>query len=426
MDNDNANNNNSNVIILIGIFLFTILLVGVVTLIIILALPKKETTEFGACTDQKDCQNGLVCSLSKIDNTTKCLTGLNQPCNVDGDCAQPFSCLQNTDTKQLLCMVNPLDTSNTTTNNNTLNTIPIVSQPLIFEAPKIINTPNINFVPRCTYNNNIYTTLQQKKSLFKPINYCNKNPVKTIKNECLSESSSDLEINSCGEYEDLPFDVESGASTEESECQIPEKIEHTQNYNNLLNVVDCCNYSEEALFLNKDGIIISFKFKNYRVINCNRYLIHIFTFNDDLYGIDKYNKIYMLSLKYYDSCYWAFYPVKWAPKNVIHFSTTLDDKYLWLQTPKKCYLIDCDYKKIKYNNIKYKRVYGKNKHTYLDINIKKQLCHVIINTKKVETLHEIHAGIIDHANNVILITIQDCNLYNNIRLIDYNPYYIDR
>jgi hypothetical protein len=138
---------NKNVIILIAIFLFLLLIIALIIGIIIFLLPNNNVKEFGVCTGQSDCANGLVCAVSTLDNTTRCLSGLNLPCDTNSDCASPFMCLENSQ-KNKVCMIN---TTGTTMLTVTPNVSVFDTQPLIFQQ-------NLNNV---TLNNNLNCGLQQ-------------------------------------------------------------------------------------------------------------------------------------------------------------------------------------------------------------------------------------------------------------------------
>jgi len=240
--------------------------------------------------------------------------------------------------------------------------------------------------------------------------------------ECQQDVSSDDEMNSCGEYEDESFCIESMSSEEE----IVQPIEcETKPKQDMIvcskNIIDCCSYSDENLFLYKEGTIICQTRDEERQIHCNRHLKRLFVFDGELYGLTK-STLYVLSMNYYNTCYWVFSKVKWAPSSILYVNVTLDEKWIWIQTDQKCYLFDSHDKKIKYD-CDYKRVYGVDQHTYLDFSISSQ-CHITINGKMVETVNDVISGVIDCHNQITFLYVDDQYLYKDIRIVNYKPYYI--
>jgi hypothetical protein len=139
---DATDDSNKNVIILIAIFLFLLLIIALIIAIIIFLIPNNNVKEFGACTGQSDCANGLVCAVSSLDNTTRCLSGLNLPCQENSDCASPFVCLENSQ-KNKVCMINTTGSTMMTTSPNL--TI-FDQQSLILQqnfAPSVFNRPTV-------------------------------------------------------------------------------------------------------------------------------------------------------------------------------------------------------------------------------------------------------------------------------------------
>lgn len=206
----------------------------------------------------------------------------------------------------------------------------------------------------------------------------------------------------------------------EPKCQLPEPQRDIIVCSK--NIIDCCSYSNEDLFLYHDGLIICQKYsKNEeRKIKPNRHLKRIIIFNDELYGLTK-RGLYVLSMNYYETCYWVFTLVKWAPKNIIDVNTTLDEKCLWIQTNKKCYLFDCHNHKTKFKCC-YRRVYGLTKNSYLEFK-NNNICDIIINNKVVNTIDDVTSGVIDHHHQITFLYNDD--QYKEIRMVNYKPYYIN-
>lgn len=235
----------------------------------------------------------------------------------------------------------------------------------------------------------------------------------TPKKDCDSESTDD-EQNSHGSNcsEDYVFDIVS-QSTEETESEESICI--------MSNIVDCCTFSNENLYLTKNYEI----YANQRKIVCNRKLIKIFSYNQCLYGLDKYGCIYSLSTYYHSSDYWVFTKVDWLPQHVKEVSVTLDGQYLWVQTASKCYLFK-DEKSNMYH-CSNKRIYGKDKNHYLELN--DHDCEVYINDRKIKTIPNVINAVLDHYNNVHVVTLTDPYKqepkarFQQVRIVNHKPYY---
>ena len=87
-------------------FLIFIIIVVIIVVIIIYIVPRSQLALFSECTDQIDCENGLICSKSSPTGS-KCLGGLNYPCLNNSDCNNTYLCLDNSITNTKVCMYPP-------------------------------------------------------------------------------------------------------------------------------------------------------------------------------------------------------------------------------------------------------------------------------------------------------------------------------
>lgn len=164
-------NTNSYAIALIALFLFIILIVIIIAIILIYVIPKNDVQEFQACVNQSECVNGLVCDKSRLDNTNRCLGGLNYSCNQDSDCASAFTCQVGTGGVKL-CL-NPPST-----------TLTLIDQPLMLQNNLLQNNclkTNVND----TFLHKSLTTCHQMKPAepLKPVyNYDFNNIYNNIRN----------------------------------------------------------------------------------------------------------------------------------------------------------------------------------------------------------------------------------------------------
>jgi len=227
------------------------------------------------------------------------------------------------------------------------------------------------------------------------------------------------ESNSIGDGGPTFFDV-SSASTEimMDKNEIKTKIS---------NIIDCCSYSIENLFLIKDSHIICEHIdkKTIRKISNNRILTNIIYFSGNVYGKDKKGQLYILSTKHYESFYWIWEPVDWVPKNIQHLSVTLDQKYLFIQTFDKSYLFNDKHSKPEIIKTNHRRIYGKNKNTYLEID-NHDHCHIIIDDVNIKTIRNIISGVIDCYDNINLLSRSDLDKYCDIKILNHKYYYIEK
>lgn len=226
----------------------------------------------------------------------------------------------------------------------------------------------------------------------------------TLQSPDLCESTDD-EQNSHGSNlsDDYVFDIVS-QSTEESES---EELCIKQN------IIDCCSFSKEDFYLTTNYEIMS----DHRKIACNRKLKKLFSYDGNLYGLDKYGSIYVLSTCYYSSDYWIFTQVEWLPKHIKHVSATLDGQHLWVQTDFKCYLFHNHKSTIV--NTKAKRIYGKTKNNYLEI--ENNSCSVYSNGNKIKTIKDVKSAVLDCHHDIHIVKVNDS--YNEVRILNHKPCY---
>lgn len=230
-----------------------------------------------------------------------------------------------------------------------------------------------------------------------------------------SEYSSDSERNSHGTCShDSVFEIESMSSCDDV-CAEPIKCTRMT----IQNVQNCCNFSNESIYLLKNGNIIAVNVNNYnkREISNNRLLLDVASYNGYLYGLNKKCHLFVLCNDYYTTDYWVWTKVSWAPKHIKSINATLDGDNLLIQTEKKNYLYDVNYNIIK---LKFKgtRVYGSDASCYLDFH--HNHCYVYVNCENVKIFTSISTGCIDHHHNLYLIPMHSCQ---HVRMINYEPYY---
>lgn len=96
--------------IIIGIvFVCTLILLGAIIGIIIFVFPQTKLKLHNKCFNQSDCSTGLVCSTVE-NGPSVCLSGLEQPCQTNTDCAFSLACI----TGQYVCGIPVKITENKT------------------------------------------------------------------------------------------------------------------------------------------------------------------------------------------------------------------------------------------------------------------------------------------------------------------------
>lgn len=147
----NINNVDNNKYYFIAFLAFIIISV-IIVVVIIFIVPKSQVALFGECTDQIDCENGLICSKSSPTGG-KCLGGLNYPCSNNSDCNNQYLCLDNSFTNTKVCMFPPpqskinvapvisLELPTQQTQGNTVTyTLPTQSNNVTYNPQAILNS----------------------------------------------------------------------------------------------------------------------------------------------------------------------------------------------------------------------------------------------------------------------------------------------
>lgn len=225
--------------------------------------------------------------------------------------------------------------------------------------------------------------------------------------ECSYSCSSDSERNSCGSTEDYVFDI-SSRSTEEEEENIPI-------HPKVIDVIDCCEYSNEIVYLHVTSKITCYSNNRYRQITNNRCLINIVCFNGYLYGLDN-KHLYMLCNDYFFDNYWVWKKVCWAPKNIIYINSNLNCEYLLIQTSDKNYIYhDNKYKEL---SIKGRRIYGIDINSYIDI--LHTTAYVYVNDVLVKTFKNVIDAAMNYNHDVYVVRPNEsCH----VKIINYSAYY---
>lgn len=200
-------------------------------------------------------------------------------------------------------------------------------------------------------------------------------------------------------------------------------------------ILDVVSYKTEDnsnnikyIFLLENGNILIMENGKYRLrhstVNLNRILI----FGKLLLGLDNNGRLYQRLLNYVDDINnpnfrtWTWKASSWAPQDINHITTTLDNNNLWIQSYKynntnRGYLYDYNTDNIKLiRNIpigNIRRIFGNNINTYIDINPN----NTAIRYPNGEMIQDIVDGLLMENGELIRVTPDQSNNIRHIRII---------
>jgi hypothetical protein len=307
---------------------------------------------------------------------------------------------------------------------------------------------DIEFVP----NSDVMVKNQNNVTILKETTVLTEYGQRLRKNN--TDTSTDNEINSGGNFIDGPFDVRSPITTQDYlsidvnnsrdndtveiiECIDSDDVTGVHTHT----IVDACSYSNATVYLLQDGDIIceidsdikteieqrprifhKSETKNrYRSSN-NIHLVRITTFDGYLYGLGFDKKLYTLPGNFFLTAHWIWKLVPWAPLNITHISSTYDVSYLWIQTFSDGYMYNASGQllhKMPYKDLK--RMYGRTMNHYIDINPMKY--NVTVYPENV-VLDDIYDAVLSYYDEVIVIHPSERNKYRGITIVNWRPYYI--
>jgi hypothetical protein len=146
-----------------------------------------------------------------------------------------------------------------------------------------------------------------------------------------------------------------------------------------------------------------------------------------IYALSK-GSLYILQQETYDRDRWEWTVSEWAPSNIVHMSSTLDGRHIWIQTDEgKGSLYDIDHNIIHTSTLPPNtlRRYGYTYQSYVDIDV--ESC---ISTTSIIDIHERHNdvcwGALTYGDDLISIGKQDIDEFKDIRFINWEPRYLLR
>lgn len=234
---------------------------------------------------------------------------------------------------------------------------------------------------------------------------------------------------------------------------------HTESkYGRTDRVIDACSFSDSIVTLINDGTIIrkpeasdfssdtsSSKIDttvtsqrgSIRISNNITGLTRLEPFNGYLFGVSN-GKLYKLNNTTYRSKNWTWELCAWAPTDITHTSSTHDGNHLWIQSDNNGYLfnqaeiptfasqgLNKSQHSLSKSSTKIKRIYGLDHTIYLDI--EQDTCVAHLTSKNRHTSYNnVCSALVDHEGTVIPIKASDNNQYSDVRLINWEPYYIKK
>ena len=134
-------------------------------------------------------------------------------------------------------------------------------------------------------------------------------------------------------------------------------------------IIDATEYGKNIIALTENGKLIEIlPNKNIKAIGSNKHIDSIINFDKDVYATSN-GIAYILSSVEKDMANW--YHVPWAPSNITHWSTTLDNKNIWIQDASKGFMYDKMGNVVRQETCKSFRTYGESANTFVDIDKRK-------------------------------------------------------
>jgi hypothetical protein len=185
-----------------------------------------------------------------------------------------------------------------------------------------------------------------------------------------------------------------------------------------------CSYSSATIFLLANGDVTcedTAHDRKYKA-SSNVQLVNIVAFNGYLHGVSDQGTLYQLSNKCFPTSSWTWTPAAWAPEHITHVSATHDASHLWIQTSTTGYLFRNFSGPIHQEKISgTKRVYGKDKNTYLVID--PQTFSAVLYPEQ-RTISDIWYAALSYYDEVVAIHPDERDTYRGLTMVNWKPYYI--
>src|SRR3990167_369647 len=402
----------------IVLFIIIILIVAALIVVLAVSVTREQVLQclYDICFSQSECAQGYACQVNfEIDESGVCKAGANTSCSQDRDCLMNYSCQDGFCWSDVIRPVFKRDQ----TQKQTPAPIPVPIQ-----AQRPVQTTS-------------QVTIQQDQKILMPLD---RNLVKSShytgipKAEVLSASSTNETSAKTGCSAE--FDALSQPSTMHSSDTVSTPFYKTASgymaraptqKKGSMPVSDVCSFSNAILALLSDGNIIK-EFpdgnggtERVRIQSHPVKLERLEPFGGYIYGVSN-GKLYKLDSSTYSTKKWKWVECQWAPFGIIHTSSSLNDKNLWLQTSNHGYLYNSDLEQRESVPISGKlRVYGTDNLTFIEFDPNN--CSGVVMPVGVK-YSNMCGGALTYHGDVISIRPDQRKLYSGIRLINWVPYYI--
>lgn len=192
-------------------------------------------------------------------------------------------------------------------------------------------------------------------------------------------------------------------------------------------VIDVTNYSNVTLALTQDGRIIRERDDGddgkMELVANNVRLRRLEGFNGTLYGVSVDGRVFALNNDTFRTRKWTWNLTSF-PTGVVHTSATLGGKHFWVQTPDTGLLYDRGLNIVeRHNTTDRKRVYGDNRHLYIDIDLTNNTAVLQPNGDEISN---VAGAVITHDDKVKILKPSQTAQYSDIRLVRWKPTFIRR
>ena len=223
-------------------------------------------------------------------------------------------------------------------------------------------------------------------------------------------------------FKDGPFNVASEPSTpppaqpKPPVSPAPEEVIHTEGPK----VIDMTSYSSYQFFLLDNQQIIRRAADGSRTtVQSSLPLTRLFCFQHQLYALVA-AKLMSLQRESFEEDEWYWNSVTWAPNNLLHVSTTLDQNYLLLQTsPHQGYLYSAPGVVLATPELQGFRRYGSDLQHYLDLDIQ---THTLYAEDRV--IQAVRDAALDYRNKIHLLLDSD-QRYRQLAILGWEVRYVN-
>lgn len=432
----------------LAIIIVVVVIIIIVIVISVIAINNTNNSDSdNGCQSQADCDPNFVCVPGTNGSKNTCKAGTGTACSSDNDCAPNLICLSTGGTS--VCAPQPVPT------NTVRRKVAWGRTGFIRNPPAVLPTPPVT--PPVTIRSRVSTPLMLSSANVTPVSHnwsvtpisgeirqSTRQQLPRRSHHAASITSTDDEINSDGDREEVPFDIRSAESTRDNDdyhgsvstpceerdgvyyCR-PGKSEIIEDINEKSAVIDVCSYSDATVFLLENGNIIyeiaRINGPKTRVrANNNVHLKRISGYDGYLYGVGVDGKLYTLPNSCLTISNWVWSFVEWAPLNITHISSTHDTSHIWIQTDNYGHLFRNAGVLLSKITIKGKRrIYGKDIDNYVELDDE---AHTAVVYPAMTTLDNVVDAALSYYNEITTISTTEAHEYRSIAIVNWKPYYI--